>query len=162
MADKADEYAAPFRSYARNLGVAFQILNDLKDWEGDLDNKKKAGADLLNGRPTVLWALALEGLDLERQAELISLVERSNMSETVRINRARQLFHEADVFNLAHQLVDKHQNRAEAIADEVGPEDLRRLLYYIIDSVLDRSNDVKPTIEIKTLSFSETLPIISN
>ncbi|MEZ6096540.1 MAG: polyprenyl synthetase family protein [Pirellulaceae bacterium] len=161
LADVADEYEAPFRSFARNLGVAFQILNDLKDWEGDSDNKKTAGADLLHGRPTVLWALALEGLKQEKQAELIHLIARKDMGDQARINRARQLFHEADVFNLAHQLVDKHQNRAEAIADEIGPEELRRLLYYIVDSVLDRSQDVKPTIEISQLSYTDMLPIVS-
>jgi geranylgeranyl pyrophosphate synthase len=156
------EYAVAFRSFARNLGVAFQILNDLKDWEGDDHNKKKVGADLLNGRPTVLWALALEGLSAAGQAELISLVEHADQgSDLERIKRARELFCEADVFNLAHQLVDKHQSRAEAVADEIQPEELRRLLYYIVDNVLDRSQDVKPTIDIVSLSYAETLPIVS-
>ena len=36
------------------------------------------------------------------------------------------------------KLVDKHQERAEAIPDQIQPEELRRLLYYLIDSVLER------------------------
>ena len=31
--------------FARNLGVAFQILNDLGDWNGDDHNKLAAGLD---------------------------------------------------------------------------------------------------------------------
>ena len=46
---------------ASNLGVAFQILNDIKDWAGDEDNKLVAGQDVLAARPTLLLALALEG-----------------------------------------------------------------------------------------------------
>jgi hypothetical protein len=42
------------------------------------------------------------------------------------------------------RLVDKHQQRAEAIADEVQPEDFRRLLYYLIDTVLEHL-DLQPT-----------------
>jgi geranylgeranyl pyrophosphate synthase len=161
LADLADSYEAPFRAFARNLGVAFQILNDLKDWEADDHNKKRAGDDLLKGRPTVLWALALEGLKPERQAELITLVERSNLSENARILKARELFVEADVFNLAYRLVDKHQRRAKAIADEVEPVELRRLLHYIIESVLDRSQDAKPDLEMNPMQYSASLPIAS-
>ncbi|MCE9607785.1 MAG: polyprenyl synthetase family protein [Planctomycetia bacterium] len=103
--------------FARHLGVAFQILNDLNDWRDDNHNKLVAGGDVLGGRPTVLWALALEGLnDLDR-AELLQA---------------------AGVFDKAATLVDKYQERAEGIADVVESEDLRRLLYYLIDTVLER------------------------
>ena len=54
--------------------MAFQILNDLNDWDGDDHNKLAAGGDILGGRPTVLWALALEGLPPAKQEELLALV----------------------------------------------------------------------------------------
>jgi hypothetical protein len=54
-----------------------------------------------------------------------------------RISRVRQLYEQAGVFEKAARLIDKHQERAEAIADKLQPEELRRLLYYLIDSVLD-------------------------
>lgn len=156
-----DRYLSAFKGFARNLGVAFQILNDLKDWENDDQNKRKIAGDLLGGRPTVLWALALENLSPALREELLNLPANEHLSDLQRANRARQLYQEAGVFELAHQLVDKHQTRAEEIADEVEPEELRRLLYYVIDSVLDRSQEVKPTIEITHLSYAEVLPIVS-
>ena len=64
---------APVRQFARNLGVAFQILNDLNDWRGDQHNKLSAGGDILGGRPTVLWALALEALDASRSAGTVDV-----------------------------------------------------------------------------------------
>jgi geranylgeranyl diphosphate synthase, type II len=45
LAGPGGKYAEPIKQFARNLGVAFQILNDLKDWEGDDDNKLAAGGD---------------------------------------------------------------------------------------------------------------------
>ncbi len=162
LAGAADEYVEPLKLFARNLGVAFQILNDLKDWQADRDNKLTAGADLLSGRPTVLWALALEGLNAAGQQELIDLVHNDNLNDDFRINRARQLYTEADVFDKANRLVEKHQQRAEEIADDLQPDPLRRLLYYLVDSVLDRpGDDVTPTIEFVEPTMDDAMPIIA-
>ena len=75
--------------------------------------------------------------------------------------RARQLFFEAGVFDAAYKLVDKHQQKAEDVADEIQPDELRRLLYYLVDTILDRTNEVKPTIEINDLTYEEVLPVIN-
>ena len=162
LAGPCDEYLQPVKSFARNLGVAFQILNDLKDWELDTDNKKSVGADLLGGRPTILLALALDSLKGEMREELLSLIDpASELSAQKQITRARHLYFEAGVFEKAYKLVDKHQQKAEEIADDLQPDELRRLMYYLVDTVLDRTTEVKPTIDIKHLSFNEVLPIVS-
>ena len=162
LAGPADEYRQPVRQFARNLGVAFQILNDLKDWEQDDDNKRAIGTDLLAGRPTILWALALAGLNEDQKQELLDLVAADcPLPPEQRLMRARHLYFEAGVFEKAYRLVDKHQQKAEEIADDVKPDELRRLMYYLADTVLDRTAEVKPTIQIKHLSFEETLPIVS-
>ncbi len=162
LAGPADEYLEPIKTFSRNLGVAFQILNDLKDFETDDDNKRQTGSDILGGRPTVLWALALEGLKDDLRNELVSLVDKDcQLTPSQRVNRVRQLYFEAGVFDKAYALVEKHQQKAEEIADSVPSDELRRLLYYLVDTVLDRTEDVKPTIEIKDLSYQEVLPIVS-
>lgn len=161
LAGPIDEYREPFRAFARNLGVAFQILNDLKDWDSDDTNKKLAGGDILSGRPTILWALALEKLPQQLAGELLQLPDRNDLTPHQRISRARQLYFEAGVFDTAMQLVEKHQVRAEQIADEIRPDELRRLMYYIVDTVLDYTAEVKPTIAITDLSWSQVVPIVT-
>ncbi len=145
LAGPADDYVQPIRQFSRNMGVAFQILNDLKDWRGDADNKLAAGGDILGGRPTVLLALALQNLPAAEQEELMSLVDGGEEATEFRLQRVRQLFEMADVFEQAHRLVDKHQQRAEAIADEVQPDELRRLFYYLVDTVLERPSEASDT-----------------
>lgn len=149
------------KTFSRNLGVAFQILNDLKDWKFDQDNKKSLGSDLLAGRPTILWALALEGLKDSLRDELFSLIDDNEMHHRKKIERAHQLYIEAGVFEKAYRLVDKHQTKAEEVADEVEPVELRRLLYYLVDSVLDRTEEVRPTIEFTELTYEEVVPILN-
>ena len=42
------------------------------------------------------------------------------------------------MFSKGQKLVEKFRARAEAIADEVDSEDFRRLLYFLVDSVLEK------------------------
>jgi len=139
LAGPVDDYGESLRQFARHLGVAFQILNDLNDWHGDSYNKLSAGSDALGGRPTVLWALALEGLARGEQEELLGLVNEDRQPVAERLERTRQLYQQAGVFEKAYALVDKYQERAAAFADTVAPAELRRLLHYLIETVLEHS-----------------------
>ena len=138
LARPIDDLADPVRHFSRNLGVAFQILNDLGDWQGDDHNKLAAGLDTLGGRPTVLLALALDALEEEDRQALLALLDEPSGDAGEQIQQVRHLYQKAGAFDKAVRLVDKHQQRAEMIADEIQPEDLRRLLYYLIDTVLER------------------------
>ena len=159
LAGPVDDYADAIKQFSRNMGVAFQILNDLKDWRGDDDNKMSAGGDTLGGRPTVLWALALEGLPAAERNELLELAADENASGEYRISRVRQLYEQADVFEKAHRLVDKHQQRAESIADGLEPEELRRLFYYLIDTVLERpAEPVEPQVPAPIIAQLSVVP----
>src|SRR3954471_20958849 len=74
LAGPADAYEKVIADFSRNVGVAFQVLNDIKDWAGDDDNKLVSGQDVLAARPTLLLALALEGLPPAQKEELLHLI----------------------------------------------------------------------------------------
>jgi geranylgeranyl diphosphate synthase type II len=143
LAGPAEAYQDFIASFARDLGVAFQILNDLGDWQGDSNNKLAAAGDIVGGRPTVLWALALAGLDDHDRKQLIELVESENLTSD-QIQQVREYYEKAGVFKQAQRLVDKYQQRAETLADNLEPEALRRLMYFLIDTVLDRQPSQSP------------------
>jgi len=147
LAGGAKPYVDSIKQFARNIGVAFQILNDLTDWVGDDHNKLGAAGDILGGRPTILLALALQSLEADEQARLLD-VHSSECEESSerRIAIARELFDKARVFEQAHRLVDKHQQRAEEIVSRIQPEPFKRLLMYLIDTVLERPMASKPAI----------------
>jgi geranylgeranyl diphosphate synthase, type II len=145
LAGPADAYEKMVADFSRNLGVAFQILNDLKDWNGDEDNKLVTGQDVLAARPTLLLALALEGMSPTERTELLGLIsaarEHTSPDDTAAadtVERVRALYLKAKVFAKADALVEKYRARAEAIADEVEPAELRELLYYLVDTVLEK------------------------
>jgi geranylgeranyl diphosphate synthase type II len=146
LAGPADDYEKAVGDFSKNLGVAFQILNDLKDWDGDGDNKLIAGQDVLAARPTLLLALALEGSTAAEREELLGLIQHRPDKDAAAaiIERVRQLFVKAQVFMKAEKLVEKYRARAEAVADDIQPTELRELLYYLVDSVLDRAAPAEP------------------
>lgn len=128
----------PLQRFCQHLGVAFQILNDLKDWQGDQDNKLRAGLDTLGGRPTVLWALALESLSPELRSELLQLAGAETAASN-KICRVRELYQIAGVFDKAADLVREHQAHAESFSRQITPESLRELLEYLVEVVLSRT-----------------------
>jgi hypothetical protein len=85
--------------------------------------------------PTVLWALALEGLDDAGRAELKKI--SSGLIDHAAVERIRALYERAGVFARADQLVRDGRRAAQAIADATNPPELRRLLRYLIETVLD-------------------------
>jgi geranylgeranyl pyrophosphate synthase len=137
-AGSLENLVEPLKRFSHHLGIAFQILNDLKDWQGDRDNKLGVGLDTLGGRPTVLWALALEGLSSEFREELLTLID-SDENIAKKIPRVRELYQTAGVFDKAAGLVREHQAQAESITQEIAPERLQRVLLYLGEIVLDRT-----------------------
>ncbi|MBV9123554.1 MAG: polyprenyl synthetase family protein [Planctomycetes bacterium] len=147
LAGPAEAYEKAVVDFSRHLGIAFQILNDLNDWQEDRHNKLVAGQDVLSARPTLLLALALEGSPPAEREELLSLVAQLQAGKTsagadpgceLILERVRRIFTRAGVFEKAEKLIEKSRARAEAVADEVEPTELRELLYYLVDTVLDR------------------------
>ena len=122
--------------YALHVGTGFQVLNDLKDWAGDLENDRRAAGDLIGGRPTVLWALALDGLaEPQRQALIATAAEarRGEGAVAAALAEARRLYEQADVVARATRIAaDQRAKAAEAIAACRLPR-LREVLEFLLD-----------------------------
>ena len=156
MAGDVTDYAEMIPAFSRHLGVGFQVLNDLKDWRGDANNKLVAGADMLAGRPTVMLALAFQTADETQRQQLLDALSEDNLDDESRRQQLKQLLLDCGVFEQAEALVDKARVRAESLADEVEVEPLRRLLYFLVDTVLtpeDEAATPVPTPEDVLLSL---------
>jgi geranylgeranyl diphosphate synthase, type II len=135
LAGPVEKYEEMVTNFSRNLGVAFQIINDLKDWSTDLQNKRIIGQDVMAMRPTLLLALALEAASPSQKEELMGLISTGSRDERS-AGRVARIYESCRVFEKARTLIEKYRQRAEAIADEVEPEELRELLYFLIDTAL--------------------------
>lgn len=140
LAGEATAHVEPVKQFARNIGVAFQIINDLQDWHGDDHNKLGAAGDILGGRPTILLALALQSLAPDDQQRLLDALSNvHSTSNSQRVATARELMEKGRVFEQAEKVIEKHRERSLEVAQSIEPESLRRLMLYLIDTVLDQS-----------------------
>lgn len=144
LAGESENYEEMLSPFCRHLGVAFQILNDLKDWRGDDNNKLITGQDALALRPTILLALTLQSATEEEKAEIHSLLlsQEEETSSAWKVGKLRQLFQKHRAFTKAETLIEKSRAKAEALADNVESESFRQLLYFLIDTVLAEDEPV--------------------
>ena len=79
-------WVEPVARFARQVGVGFQILNDLDDWKprraGTRNGRRRLGSDLVGGRPTLLSAMAMERLGAEDRAVLRQLLRETPETES--------------------------------------------------------------------------------
>jgi geranylgeranyl pyrophosphate synthase len=105
--------------FAKHLGVAFQIKNDLDDWLPDRLNKRVAGNDALNQRPTLLRALA--ALDDEQLSAPELFVK----------------YQEIGVFDKARRLITKYADKARESVTMTDHPPFRRLLLHFVETIAE-------------------------
>lgn len=88
-----------------HLGPAFQIRDDLLDLQGAKDRGGERGCDIREGKPSVLYAFALQGsiLSAEEKNELTTIVATSReRTDDDAVDRAIELYHRAGAPEFAH------------------------------------------------------------
>ncbi len=144
MAGPIDKYEQLIPLFCRHVGVGFQILNDLKDWRGDNDNKLVAGQDALALRPTLIMALAWQAANAEQRQLMERCYFDREEEDAIRLARLRRLYEELGVFDKAERLIEKSRDRAELLADDVEDDNVRQLLYFLVDTILADEQDKDP------------------
>ena len=109
-ADAPEEWTAALAGYARNLGIAFQIKDDIFDYAGGEGLGKPVGIDLLEQKITLPLLCALDSVPEEEASTVRAMVGQvSDMPELA--VKVRQ-------FVLDHDGVDKARAEMEKYIDE--------------------------------------------
>jgi octaprenyl-diphosphate synthase len=138
LADAPEQVEEACADYGRSLGTAFQLIDDLLDYEGSTqDLGKNVGDDLREGKPTLPLLLAMQRgtpqeRDLIRSAIQHGEVERlADVIDVVRRTGSIQATRDA-----AREQVQQAQ-RSLAV---LGPSIQRDALIELCTSSLDRSS----------------------
>lgn len=124
--------------YCRHAGVAFQVLNDLKDWQTDSENKVVSGQDAASMRPTVLLALALKHCsdDQRQQMQQMLTVPDLDGDAGQRAAQLQKIYEDLDVFERAEVLVERSRERAEELLEQIEDSRIRDLLRFFTETIL--------------------------
>jgi geranylgeranyl diphosphate synthase type II len=110
----SEEDAAHLDAFGRNIGIAFQIQDDLLDTFGDPEKfGKKTGGDIARNKKTFLLLKALESATPALRQELMALYsETSPALESAKIERVKAIFSELQTAASAQAAKTDYQQRA--------------------------------------------------
>ena len=137
----SEEDCRKLRRFAVELGLAFQLQDDLLDSYGDERLGKHIGGDILEGKKTYLMVTAMSRADEAQRAILRSTHADPSLSDREKIDRIRTLYDRLDVPRLTEQQIQLRFERALSILDtlSVAPSRTQRMRDYAM-SLMDRKN----------------------
>lgn len=122
------------------LGLAFQLQDDLLDSYGDERLGKAIGGDILEGKQTYLMITAISRAD-EPTREVLRSTHRSQMPDAEKIATIKAVYDRLDIPRLTEQQISLRFERALGILDTLSVEKSRteRMREYAL-SLMGRKN----------------------
>ena len=135
VAGLTEQQAAGLGRFGMELGIAFQLVDDLLDLRGDERMGKPRGADVLEGKMTLplIHALTLShGKERQRLAQLIESFSDEHFEELM------QLLDRSSSLTYAEILVKTHLERAVLELDAFPESQAKSLMLHITAYVMQR------------------------
>ncbi len=140
LAKASDEDAKHLYEFGRNIGIAFQLQDDILDTYGDPATfGKKVGGDIAQNKKTFLYLKALELSNEENAKKLYELYNSNNIEEVEKINQVKQLFNQVNVRQLAENLQDDYYKKGmEHLAALSVSEERKQPLFDLVSELMIR------------------------
>ena len=120
MAGAADEDIKRIYRFATELGLAFQLQDDMLDSYGDEALGKKIGGDILEGQQTYLMVQALNRANAEEREALRTTHLRKELTDAEKIATVKALYDKLDVKHAAEQQIELRFERALSVLDTLS------------------------------------------
>ena len=120
MAGADEEDIKKIYRFATELGLAFQLQDDVLDSYGDKALGKKIGGDILEGKKTFLMIQALNRASAEEREILTTTHLRQGIAEQEKIDIVKALYDKLDVKRVAEQQIELRFERALAVLDTLS------------------------------------------
>ena len=132
LAGASDGDCKRLYSFAREVGLAFQLQDDLLDSYGDERLGKKIGGDILEGKKTILMIEAFSRANEQQREVLRTTHLRKDLSDAEKISKIKALYDELGVPERVEQQIAQKFQKALSILDtlEVPQERTAELRKY--------------------------------
>ncbi len=106
--------------FATELGLAFQLQDDMLDSYGDEALGKKIGGDILEGKQTYLMVQALNRANAEEREILRTTHLRKELTDAEKIATVKALYDKLDVKHATEQQIELRFERALSVLDTLS------------------------------------------
>jgi octaprenyl-diphosphate synthase len=135
-----DRVEQKLSDFAWNLGIAFQLTDDILDFTArETTLGKPVGSDLREGKVTLPLIYALEGEDREGRA-MVDTVLRTRSYDEVSVQRIRAFIERQDGVERARKRAESFAEKARTILQEFPESPYQRALAAVTDLVTDRDH----------------------
>lgn len=138
ISSQPPEIEQALASYGNRLGSAFQIADDVLDYDGEADTMgKNAGEDLAEGKPTLPLILARERCN-EKDRELLDTAIRNGGVED--LNPVLSIIRKTDSINSAMEIARAHAMEARQSLSILRESRWRTALEQLADYSVNRDH----------------------
>lgn len=121
LANAPKEDARNLYDFGLNLGMAFQIKDDLLDVFGDAQLfGKQVGGDIISNKKTYLFLKALEEADESQEGELRKWMSNNSHNAAEKVEAVTAIFEDLHVKEAANQLMDQYYNKAISALNRIN------------------------------------------
>lgn len=142
ISDAAKEDADLIYEFGRNLGIAFQIQDDLLDAYGDPEKfGKRVGGDIISNKKTYLLLTAIEKANESQLASLKELLNQSEFKDEEKVEAMKALYDEIGIPKLTEQAIQSYYDIAIQSLDAIQVESSRKeALKTLAQQIMQREN----------------------
>jgi geranylgeranyl diphosphate synthase type II len=129
-------------AFGEDLGIAFQLQDDILDVYGDPEKfGKQVGGDIISNKKTYLLIKALETANQEQLQELNYWLHLTNFDVVKKVSAVRNLFDQMEIREKAEQEMNWYAQRAmQSLKDLPLTEMQKSQLFEFADMLLVREN----------------------
>jgi geranylgeranyl diphosphate synthase type II len=128
--------------FGRNLGLAFQIQDDLLDIYGDIKVFGKImGGDIISNKKTFLLVKALEIASIEQAKQLHDQIALKEFDPETKVKIVTEIYDQLDIKNISETLANDYINTSFSLLGKVSANNERKTeLVNIANSLIGREN----------------------
>lgn len=114
-------------NFGKNLGMAFQIQDDMLDVYGDLKNfGKKPGGDIITNKKTFLLVKALEIASSEQKTRIYNQLKKKDFDPDEKINTILSVYNELNIKHITEELIKEYLSKSKSDLEKVSPDDYKK------------------------------------
>jgi geranylgeranyl diphosphate synthase type II len=138
----SDEAADHLRLFGTEIGLAFQLQDDLLDVYADKDKfGKQVGGDIRSNKKTFLLLSALEKADAEQHEALLRWLQAPEALADEKVTAVTALYDALGVWELTEEQMETHYQEALAHLDAVdAPAERKARLRTYAETLMDREH----------------------
>ena len=142
LANAENEIANQLYEYGINIGLAFQLQDDLLDSFGDQKTfGKRIGGDILANKKTYLLIQALENASPELKGELLSWIIKNEFNPENKIKAVKKIYTQLKIKELTQQKIDYYFQKSTQILQNISvSENKLQALFVLGNKILKRDN----------------------